>query len=207
MVYVFDQQGRCLERNTLPAPPPVAAFMANHGQEIILWPRETDPYPEVPLNRLTATIVEGLVTGLEVDPAWQPPAPAPPEASVLDGLAELAEVVANNVAASPHDKRFLTQKAIGKQAIAWIKEHPACTAQEAEDHVMGLILAELPSQPVVPRLYWEHQGTAQGLAMSYLYEAIQRGYCPSDTPLAWASLVGLIVATPEAQIAAWLRSL
>ena len=150
---------------------------------------------------LTATVQDGQVTALGVDPAWQPPAPPP------DPIQELAQVVARNVAASPHDRRFLVQKAIGKQAVAWIREHPACAAQEAEDYVMGLILAELPGEPVVPKLYWEHQGIPQGLAMSYLHEAIRRGYCPADTPLAWASLVGLIVATPGDQIDDWLRSL
>lgn len=153
------------------------------------------------LGRLRGVIEDGQVTRVEIDPTYQPPAPPP------DRLAELNEVVRRNLAASPHDRRFLTQKAIGKQAIAWIKEHPACTPQEAEEYVMGLVLAELPGEPMVPKLYWEHQGAPQGLAMSYLHEAVKRGYLPEGAPLTWASLTGLIAATPQEQIAAWLRSL
>lgn len=153
------------------------------------------------LGRLRGVIEDGQVVSVQLDPDWQPPA------TPADPIQELTQVVRRNIAASPHDKRFLTQKAIGKQAIAWIKEHPACTPQEAEDYVMGLVGAELPGEPMVPKLYWEHQGAPQGLAMSYLHEAIKRGYLPAGTPLTWASLVGLIAATPEAQIAAWLRSL
>ncbi|MBI5521701.1 MAG: hypothetical protein HY910_03660 [Desulfarculus sp.] len=153
------------------------------------------------LGRLRGVVEEGQVVGVQLDPAWEPPAPP------ADPFQELTEVVRRNLAASPHDKRFLTQKAIGKQAIAWIKEHPACTPQEAEDYVMGLVQAELAGEPMVPKLYWEYQGVPQGLAMSYLHEAIKRGYLPAGTPLTWVSLTGLIVATPQEQIAAWLRSL
>ena len=197
MLYVFDPSGKCVERNGSPVPPPLEAFEDKYGHGTVVVSTEDEgPFSTAPSDHIS--LVDGEI---RVDPAWQPPAPPP------DPLAELAQVVARNIAASPHDKRFLTQKAIGKQAISWIKGHPACTPQEAEDYVMGLVLAELPGQPVVPKLYWEHQGAPQGLAMSYLYEAIQRGYLPPATPLTWASLVGLIVGTPEKQIAAWLRSL
>ncbi|MBI4800144.1 MAG: hypothetical protein HY794_15740 [Desulfarculus sp.] len=142
------------------------------------------------------------------DPAYQPPPPPPdPLAELRDEVVKSREVAARNIAASPHDKRFLTQKAIGKQAIAWIKAHPGCTPEEAEDYVVALVLAELPNEPLIPKLYWEHKGTPQGLAMSYLHEATKRGYLPAGTPRTWASLVGLIVATPAEQIGAWLRSL
>ncbi len=162
-----------------------------------------------PIEALVATLsADGSqVLSISVDPAWQPPAPTAPDTSLLDGLAELAQVVARNVAVSPHDRRFLMQKDIGKQAIKWIRQHPLCTPDEAEQYIMALVLAELPGQPVVPKLYWEYQGAAQGLAMSYLHEAIKRGYCPPTTPMSWESLVALIVATPESQIDAWLRSL
>lgn len=153
------------------------------------------------LGRLRGVVEGGQVVAMELDPDWRPPVPPP------DPFLELTQMVRRNIAASPHDKRFLVQKAIGKQAIAWIKQHPDCTPQEAEDQVMGLVQAELAGEPMVPKLYWEHQGAPQGLAMSYLHEAIRRGYLPADTPLTWASLVGLIVATPPEQIAAWLRSL
>lgn len=158
---------------------------------------------------LVATIQDGQVVAGSVtaNPSWQPPAPTSPGNRVLEGLADLAQVVAKNVAASPHDKRFLTQKEIGKEIISWVKANPDCTPDQAEDYIMPLILADLPGQPVVPKLYWVHQGAPHGLAMSYLFEAIKREYCPANTPMTWASLVGLIVATPESQIAAWLRSL
>lgn len=196
MLYVFDNQGRCVECNGNPIEPPLALFEAKYGEGVVLLRDGEASIPDAPWTHLILADAQVMV-----DPGWQPPAPPP------DPIQQLTEVVERNVAASPHDKRFLTQKAIGKQAISWIKAHPACTPQETEDYIMGLILAEMPGQPVVPKLYWEFQGQPQGLAMSYLYEAIQRGYCPPATPMAWASLVGLIVGTPESQIDAWLRSL
>ncbi len=167
---------------------------------------------EAPLSSLHPSYdEEGQLLGLSVDPEWAPP--APPVDPVQAGLAALEVVVAKNVPASTHDRRYLTDKEIGKTLIPWLKAHPAATVQEATDQVMPLILAELPGQPVIPPLYWEwtNPETSEvypgGLAMSYLYEARERGYCPPETPLTWEALVALVVATPEELIASWLRSL
>lgn len=156
----------------------------------------------------------GQVVGIEPDPDWTPPEPAQDPLAALKGdVARLEETVKKTIPVSPHDKRFLAQKEIGKTIIAWIKANPTCTPQEVEDRVMAQVLAELPGQPVVPKLYWEWtdpatgQTSPQGLAMSYCYEAVVRGYLPPEAPVTWPTLVQLIVATPEEQIAAWLRSL
>ncbi len=209
MVYVFSYEGACLERSGWQAggPYPRPDFEANHGQELVVVPVEDDPAAGVPLEYIS--LVDGE---LVVDPAWTPPEAAAP----LDLAAEIAElkgVVAKNVPASPHDRRYLTDKEIGKTLIPWLKANPTATVQEATNHVMPLILAELPGQPVIPPLYWEWTDPATsevypcGLAMSYLYEARERGYCPPETPLTWEALVALVVATPEELIASWLRSL
>jgi hypothetical protein len=195
MQYII-KGGKVIGKNGVSPCPPLASLEANYGAGIVVHDYPEDPFPEVPLAALVAD-----ESGVSVAADWRPPVPVP------NPIALLTEAVAKNLAASPHDKRFLTQKAIGKQAIAWIKAHPTCSAQEAEDYIMEMILAELPGQPVVPKLYWEHLGVPQGLAMSYLHEAIQRGYVPADTPMSWQSLLVLILATPEEQIAAWLRSL
>lgn len=157
---------------------------------------------------------QGELTGVELDPAYAPPEPAQDPLAALKGdVARLEETVRKTIPVSPHDKRFLAQKEIGKTIIAWIKANPTCTPQEVEDHVMAQVLAELPGQPVVPKLYWEWtdpatgQTSPQGLAMSYCYEAVVRGYLPPEAPVSWPTLVQLIVATPEEQIAAWLRTL
>lgn len=157
------------------------------------------------LGALRAEIAGGMVTAVQVG---TPPPPPP------DPLAELREVVARNIGASPHDKRGLSDKDIGKLIIPKIKATPDMTAEDALDEIIEMILAELPGQPIIPALWVERprksnpaETVYMGLGPSYLYEAIKRGYCPPDTPMTWAGLVGLIVATPESQIAAWLRSL
>jgi hypothetical protein len=188
---------------------------AEHGipaGEIMVYttadPAEAEALLNAPLAALVPTVAGGQVTGVAVDPAWSPPAPPPDPLQALQAdVARVEQVVAKTLPVSPHDRRFLTQKEIGKTIIPWIKANPDCTPEQAETQIVALILAELPGEPVVPKLYWEHEGQPQGLAMSYLYEAIKRGYCPPETPLTWASLVGLVVATPEEMIAAWLRSL
>ena len=207
MIYVFSADGLCLERHLIEPPLPLASFQANHGPEIVLVPLEVDPFPQAPLDRFS--LVDGQV---RVDPAWSLPAtPAPVD--LRAEIAALKETVAKNVPASSHDKRYLTDKEVGKLLIPWLKAHPAATVAQATDYVVPLILAELPGQPVIPPLFWEWTDPASGqvlpfgLAMSYLYEARERGYCPAETPLTWEALVALVVATPEEQIAAWLRSL
>ncbi|MBI4800623.1 MAG: hypothetical protein HY794_18185 [Desulfarculus sp.] len=157
-------------------------------------------------------LVDGVAS---LDPAWQPPAPPPdPLAALAEEVRLGAQAVARNIAASPHDKRGLTDKDIGKLIIPKIKANPGMTVDEALDEIVEMILAELPGEPIIPALWVERprksnpaETVYMGLGPSYLHEAIKRGYCPPDTPMTWASLVGLIAATPEKQIAAWLRSL
>ena len=166
------------------------------------------------LASLAASIENGQVVGVTVDPDYTPPPPAPdPVRALREDVAHLQQVVATTIPSSPHDRRYLTDKEIGKMLLPWLKANPSATVQQATDYVVPLILAELPGQPVIPPLYWEWTDPATqevhsfGLGMSYLYEARVRGYCPPETPLTWEALVSLVVATPEEQIAAWLRSL
>lgn len=198
MIYVFGLDGKCLERNEAPLSPGLEdAFRTNKGHDAVIVELAPDQFPpSAPYG--VFYLVEGRVT---IDPSWQPPAPP------VDPLALLTQTIAENVASSPHDKRFMRQKEVGKKAITWIREHPTCTPDEAETYVMDLVLAAIPGQPVIPKLYFEYKGQPQGLAMSYLYEAIQRGYCPAGTPMTWQSIVGLIVGTPEEMLADWLISL
>lgn len=163
---------------------------------------------------LVATIEGGEVVSVAFDPDYVPPAPAPdPVQALREDVAHLQQVVATTIPSSPHDRRYLTDKELGKMLIPWLKANPSATVQQATNYVVPLILAELPGQPVIPPLYWEwtdpatQEVRAFGLGMSYLYEARVRGYCPPETPLTWEALVSLVVATPEEQIAAWLRSL
>jgi hypothetical protein len=124
------------------------------------------------------------------------------------------ETIGKNVFASPHDKRFLKDKGLGKTILGWIKANPTCTAQEALVQVVRIVWAAMPNEPIIPRMWDEmpHPDIPDttvyfGLGPSYLHEAIKRGYCPAETPMAWASLVALIVATTDEKIAIWLESL
>jgi hypothetical protein len=213
MVYVFDRDGRCLERNLMTVAPPLANFQANHGEGLVMLAFDEDPHADVPTMAGTDPfrLVDGQVV---LDPAWVPPAPPAPDTSILDGLAELTQIVAKNVAVSPHDKRFLADKGLGKTILGWIKANPTCTAQEALEQVARIVWAAIPNEPIIPRMWDEmpHPDISDttiyfGLGPSYLHEAIKRAYCPAATPMAWASLVGLIVATPDDQLAIWLESL
>jgi hypothetical protein len=195
LTYVFDKDGRCVALNCSQNPT-AESYEGEFGPGLTLVPFDSEPHPGVLNDYLR--LVGGQVV---VDPSWQPPPPP------IDQLALLTQTVAQNVGSSVHDKRFMRQKEVGKTAIAWIKAHPTCTPDEAEAYVMDLVLAAIPGEPVIPKLYFEYKGTPQGLAMSYLYEVIQRGYMPEGTPIAWQSIVGLIVATPDDKIAEWLRSL
>jgi len=186
--------------------------------ELISWPAPDRQTAEAlllaDLASLVATIEGGEVVGVTINPDYTPPAPAPdPVQALRADVAHLKQVVATTIPSSPHDRRYLTDKEIGKMLIPWLKANPSATVQQATNYVVPLILAELPGQPVIPPLYWEWIDPATqevhsfGLGMSYLYEARVRGYCPPETPLTWEALVSLVVATPEEQIAAWLRSL
>lgn len=73
-IYVFDPDGKCLERNQVNPAPPLEAFQANHGPGVILHAVDHDPYPEAPLNELTGHIEGGVVTGMELIPTAQAPA-------------------------------------------------------------------------------------------------------------------------------------
>lgn len=205
--------------------PPLEVAQANAAKETGLAAADLLPYPITEAAQadrllaawggLLATVQDGQVTAVIVDPAWQPPAPAPdPLAALMAKVDANTEAVARNVASSPHDKRGMTDKDIGKLIIPKIKSNPAMTVDEALDEIVEMILAEIPGEPIIPTLWVERprksnpaETVYMGLGPSYLFEAIKRGYCPATTPMTWDSLVGLIVATPEEQIAAWLRSL
>jgi len=178
--------------------------------DALAWVSDQEPDPAP----LVATIAGGAVVEVAIDPDYTPPAPTPdPVQALREDVAHLQQVVATTIPSSPHDRRYLTDKELGKMLIPWLKANPSATVQQATNYVVPLILAELPGQPVIPPLYWEwtdpatQEVRAFGLGMSYLYEARVRGYCPPETPLTWEALVSLVVATPEEQIAAWLRSL
>jgi hypothetical protein len=214
MIFVFSPTGACLEKNLNSPSPSEAVFKAKFGDDVLIARYDQDPLPGVLESEIVATIEDGQVVEVAIDPDYTPPAPAPdPVQALREDVAHLQQVVATTIPSSPHDRRYLTDKEIGKMLIPWLKANPSATVQQATDYVVPLILAELPGQPVIPPLYWEwtdpatQEVRAFGLGMSYLYEARVRGYCPPETPLTWEALVSLVVATPEEQIAAWLRSL
>lgn len=45
MIYVFNNDGVCLEKNILPEAPPLESFQANYGEAITLIEYEEDPWP------------------------------------------------------------------------------------------------------------------------------------------------------------------
>ncbi|MFH1033607.1 MAG: hypothetical protein V1806_03795 [Pseudomonadota bacterium] len=206
MLYVFDQQGRCLERNGLDVAPPLAAFVANHGPDIVLWPQEADPYPLVPLEMLTATISQGQVVEVTVDPAWQPPAPPAPDTSVQDSLADILARV-DAIPVSDHSRRNEDQKEFIKTfGIPWVKANPEATPEEAVAAILEALRAEFPADPIVSLIYAKDEATGRedGLLMSYAKSAVKLGLIAEPT---WQALRALVVDASKQLLREALRKL
>jgi hypothetical protein len=206
VVYAFDQNGACLERNLVSPAPPLAAFQANHGPGVMLLELTNDPHPGVPLDKLRGLIEDGLVTGLEADTAWTPPGTPDPPTPAPDLLAELAAKV-DRLPISIHSTRAEDQKEILKAfAIPWVKAHPEASAVEAGLAIMAALRAEFPSDPIVGLIYDKDlmSGREDGLLMSYADAAHTAGLTPDKS---WQALRALIVAAPEQQLREALRRL
>lgn len=157
-------------------------------EALAAWPAPDREIAErllrAPLEALAATLAEGRVTDVTVDPAWTPPPIEPTE------LALLREAVNRNLLASPHDRRWLEQKEEAKsEGIPWIKAHPAAGQAEAETAINGAIEAAFPGQPRVV--------SGAGIIASYAAEAQARGVIPAAT---YEALRDFIAATPESQL-------
>lgn len=183
MIYVFSPEGRCLERNTMPEAPPRQVFELNYGPDIVLVSLESDPAPGVPLKFI------GHAQGqLTVDPSYSPPAPEPP-VDLQAEMAELKAVVAANLLASPHDRRWLAQKEAAKGVMAWMQANPACDQAQVEAQVAAAMQAATPGEPVVI--------AAAGLVQSYADEAARRGLVPAAS---FESLKALVLASSSEQL-------
>jgi hypothetical protein len=97
---------------------------------------------------------------------------------------------------SPHDRRWLEQKEIAKEAgITYIKAHPDCTMDEMEAALRAEVAGQFPGEPVV---------VGAGLIMSYADEAQKRGYIPEAT---WDALKALVANATEKQLRQMLNKL
>ncbi|MFH1058922.1 MAG: hypothetical protein V1797_09640, partial [Pseudomonadota bacterium] len=120
----------------------------------------------------------GQVVGIEPDPDWTPPEPAPDPVQVrLEALeqavARQEQAVAANLLASPHDRRWLAQKERAKLfGIAWLKAHPEASMEELAVAVETDLAEQFPGQPIV---------VSAGIILSYAAEANARGYIPDSS--------------------------
>lgn len=190
MIYVISPDGVCRERNTAAPAPPLSVFTARYGEGVVLLPHESDPYPTVPVEHLV--LVDGQ---LSVDPAWSPPEAAAP-VDLAARIADLEAVVAGNVLASVHDRRWLAQKERAKLfGIPWIQSHPEAGLADLEAAVLAELAEVFPGDPIV---------TGAGIVMSYAAEAAKRGYIPEPS---FEALRDLVVGASAAQIQAMLAVL
>lgn len=180
--------GRLKAAAELSAGEPVAMFVGDGGGVA---------QPEC----LLATIVNGEVTGVAVDPAWQPPAPPP------DPLAELVAKVDKLPAGTIHETRLRDQKEFLKLwAIPWVKANPQATPEDAAQAILAALRAEFPADPICIGVYAKDPDTGRedGLLMSYAESAHLAGLTPDKS---WQALRDLIVNTPEQQLREALRKL
>jgi hypothetical protein len=176
----------------------LARASAEHGipaGEIMVYatadPAEAEALLNAPLAALLPTLAGGQVTGVAVNPVWAPPAPPP------DPLAELKQIVDQNILASEHDRRWLAQKEAAKRlGIPWIKAHPAASQAEAEAALTAALAAEFPGEPLV--------ASPAGVILSYAKAAQARGHIPEA---GFAALRDLVAATPDSQLAKLLAKL
>ena len=190
MVYVFNRDGQCLERNTNPVAPERPAFEANHGPDLTLVPVDDDPAPDAPLEFIT--LVDGQVA---VDPTWQPPAPPAP-VDLAAKIEALEAVVAGNLLASPHDRRWLQQKEAAKAfGIPWLKANPEAGQAQCEAAVQAHLESAFPGLPVV---------VSGGVLLSYAAEAAARGYIPEAS---FEALRALVLAASDSQLNSMLKAL
>jgi hypothetical protein len=181
-----------------PLEPALDLASADHGVpagEIMVYattdPAEAEALLNAPLAALVPTLADGQVVSVAVDPAWTPPAPPP------DPLAELKQIVDQNILASEHDRRWLAQKEAAKRlGIPWIKGHPAASQAEAEEALTTLLAAEFPGEPLV--------ASPAGVILSYAKAAQARGYIPDPS---FTALRDLVAAAPEAQLTKLLAKL
>ncbi len=190
MIYVFDPAGSCLERNTVSPAPSPQAFAANHGQGIVLKELASDPHPQAPLASL------GLVGGeVVLDPAYEPPQPPQP-VDILAEFAALKATLAANLLASPHDRRWLTQKERAKLfGIPWLQSHPEADQADLEAAIQAELAEAFPGEPIV---------TGAGIIMSYAAEAASRGHIAEAS---FQALRDLVVGSSQAELQAMLSLL
>ncbi|MFH1058929.1 MAG: hypothetical protein V1797_09675, partial [Pseudomonadota bacterium] len=137
--------------------------------------KRIDQMPEV--ARL-GVMNQGELTGVELDPAYTPPAAEPDSMQVrLEALeqavARQEQAVATNLLASPHDRRWLAQKERAKLfGISWLKAHPEASMAELAVAVETDLAEQFPGQPIV---------VSAGIILSYAAEANARGYIPDSS--------------------------
>jgi len=144
---------------------------------------------------LLATIVDGQVVGVTVDPDYVPPTPAPdPVQTRLAALEATLEQIPLN---TPHNRRWLAQKERVKAAgIAYIQSHPACAQAELEQALAADLAAGLPGQPLVVN--------PAGVIQSYAEAAQTQGFIVEAS---FTALRDLVAASSAGQLQAMLQTL
>ena len=153
-------------------------------------------------QRVKASIVDGQVVSVVIDPDYTPPEPEPDP--VQERLAALEATVKANVLASDHDKRWLRVKEFAKDVgVPWLKAHPTATEQELVDAVLAAAGADaaLGADETVS-IAGEH--LARWLLATYAVEAKRRGYIPVAS---FEALRDLVVAASDKQIKQMLAAL
>lgn len=152
-----------------------------------------------PAASLLAVIEAGQVVSVGVDPAWvAPPPPPDPIEELKASLNEVKTVVAGNLAASEHDRRWLAQKEeVKNQGIPWIKANPTATQAEFQQAVFAAMASELPAgEPIVVN--------PDGIIASYALAAKERGLIAEAS---FISLRDLVVTTSDKELAKLLAKL
>lgn len=146
-------------------------------------------------NPVKATIVDGQVVEVAIDPDYVPPAPVPdPVQARLEALEATLERIPLN---TPHNRRWLAQKERVKAAgIAYIQAHPACAQVDLEQALAADLTAGFPGEPIVVN--------APGVIQSYADTALAQGFIAEAS---FPALRDLVAASSPDQIQAMLQVL
>ncbi len=167
--------------------------------ELVSWPAPDRVTAEAlllaDLASLVATIVDGQVVGVVIDPDYTPPAPTPdPVQARLEALEATLEQLPLN---TPHNRRWLAQKdRVKATGIAYIQARPACEQAELEQALALDLAAGFPGEPLVVN--------PAGVILSYADAAAAQGFIGQAS---FAALRDLVAASSPAQIQAMLQTL
>lgn len=147
------------------------------------------------LASLVASIDNGQVVGVSVDPDYVPSASVPdPVPARLEALEAAVERIPLN---TPHNRRWLAQKERVKAAgIAYIKANPGCAQAELEQALAAELAAGFPGEPLVVN--------PAGLVQSYAQAAWAQGFIAEA---GFIALRDLVAASGASDLQAMLQSL